>query len=266
MTEENKTIQTENKSSTDEVLNAEQAEQVQAPDVNPPAPAPSSAEPIEQPAPTKPEIQEQTVPTKQEITPAQTKPEQAVEPKQQLQAIVSEEINQTEQDQADEKIVKPETAEDKQPLAEQSELKTTTQTEIKTEAELSPKTDLLLPEEPMPAPQSEIKADKPAQPTTPTTPTQNENNEAESFITKFYNKLTELRMIANQKRKEKVQKNLDKIMEYARETQKVTNNDVERITKVKHRQSSKYLKMLVKQGLLVKFGKTKNTFYKPIKQ
>ncbi|MBU4257011.1 DUF977 family protein [Patescibacteria group bacterium] len=63
-----------------------------------------------------------------------------------------------------------------------------------------------------------------------------------------------------------MQKNLNNIMEYARETQKITNNDVERITKVKHTQSSKYLKMLVKQGLLVKFGKTKNTFYKPIKQ
>ncbi len=227
MTEENKTIQTENKPSADEaMLNAEQAEQVQPPVVNPPAPpapAPSSAEPTEQPAPTKPEIQEQTVPIEQEITPAQTKPEQAVEPEQQPQTIILEEINQTEQDQADEKIVEPETA-------------------------------------------SEVKTDKPAQPTAPPAPAQDENNEAESFMAKFYNKLAELRIIANQKKKEKMQKNLDNIMEYARETQKVTNNDVERITKVKHAQSTKYLKMLVKQGLLVKFGKTKNTFYKPIKQ
>ncbi|MDP3043573.1 MAG: hypothetical protein Q8N21_04170 [bacterium] len=227
MTEENKTIQTENKSSTDEaMLNADQTGQAQPPAVNPPAPpapAPSSTEPIEQPAPTKPEIQEQTVPAEQEITPAQTKPEQAVKPEQQPQATVSEEINQTEQGQTDEKIAEPETA-------------------------------------------SEIKTDKPAQPITPAAPAQNENNEAESFMIKFYNKLAELRIIANQKKKEKMQKNLDNIMEYARETQKVTNNDVERITKVKHAQSTKYLKMLVKQGLLVKFGKTKNTFYKPIKQ
>ncbi|MBU4455712.1 hypothetical protein KJ586_04350 [Patescibacteria group bacterium] len=39
MTEENKTIQTENKPSADEaILNADQAEQAQHPAVNPPAP------------------------------------------------------------------------------------------------------------------------------------------------------------------------------------------------------------------------------------
>ncbi len=85
-----------------------------------------------------------------------------------------------------------------------------------------------------------------------------------SFTTKYINKLKEQLGLANLKRKQKARKNLDKIMEYARQTQKVTNDDVERITGVKDSQAENYLNKLIKQGKLVRFGKTKNIFYKPI--
>ena len=64
-------------------------------------------------------------------------------------------------------------------------------------------------------------------------------------------------------KQEKVQENLDKIMEYALKTQRVVNDDVERIIGVKDTQAAEYLNTLVKQGKLVKFGKTINIFYKP---
>jgi len=54
-------------------------------------------------------------------------------------------------------------------------------------------------------------------------------------------------------------------MEYAVKTQKVTNDDVERLTGVGDAQAARYLKKLTKQGKIIKFGKTSNTFYKPIK-
>lgn len=85
------------------------------------------------------------------------------------------------------------------------------------------------------------------------------------FKTKFKNKLFELRKLANQKRFEKVEKNLEKIMQYAMEKQKITNNEVEKLTGIGDKQAERYLKILVKKRKLVKFGKTKNTFYKPVK-
>lgn len=84
-------------------------------------------------------------------------------------------------------------------------------------------------------------------------------------MTKFKDKLKEFRQKANQKRKEKMEKNLEKIMQYAWEKQKVTNNEVEKLTGVGDKQAERYLKILVKKRKLVKFGKTKNTFYKPVK-
>ncbi len=85
------------------------------------------------------------------------------------------------------------------------------------------------------------------------------------FASRFRNKLKQLLGMANQKRQAKAQANLDKIIKYAKEKQKVTNNDVERITGVKDAQATRYLEKLVKQGRIVKFGKTSNTFYKPVK-
>ncbi len=85
------------------------------------------------------------------------------------------------------------------------------------------------------------------------------------FKTKFLDKLKKLRQQANQKRQENMKKNLAIIMEYAHRKQKITNDETEKITGVKNTQAYKYLKILVKQGKLVKFGKNINTFYKPIK-
>ena len=55
------------------------------------------------------------------------------------------------------------------------------------------------------------------------------------------------------------------ILDHARQKQKITNNDVEKLTGVKHWQAANYLKILTKQRKLIKFGKTTNTFYKPVK-
>ncbi|RLC39238.1 hypothetical protein DRH27_00200 [Candidatus Falkowbacteria bacterium] len=79
-------------------------------------------------------------------------------------------------------------------------------------------------------------------------------------------RLKELLVRANKARKTHSEKNLDIIMEYTWRTQKVTNNDVERITGVKHSQATRYLKKLVKQGKLIRFGRYRYTFYKPIKK
>jgi hypothetical protein len=93
-----------------------------------------------------------------------------------------------------------------------------------------------------------------------------DSEKAEDFVIRFKKKLTDLLALANQTRQDQVEKNLKTIMQYAYEHQKVTNDDVERITGVKHVQAADYLKTLTRQGKLVKFGKTKNTFYKPIKK
>ncbi|MEA3398373.1 MAG: DUF977 family protein [Patescibacteria group bacterium] len=90
-------------------------------------------------------------------------------------------------------------------------------------------------------------------------------NEEINFMQKYLNKLTEFRTQANAKRREKKENNLKIIMNFARRKNKITNNEVEQLIGVKNTQASKYLKILLKQGKIVKFGKTKNTFYKPIK-
>jgi len=85
-----------------------------------------------------------------------------------------------------------------------------------------------------------------------------------SFTVQFRKKLKQLLGKANQKRQDRAQANMDKIIKYARETQKVTNNDVEKLINISDRQALRYLKKLIKQGKLIKFGKKKNTFYKPV--
>ena len=84
-------------------------------------------------------------------------------------------------------------------------------------------------------------------------------------IMSFLDKLKELRGRANTVRHKHVEENLKKIIEYADRTQKVTNDDVERLTGVKHRQAVNYLNTLVKDKKLMKFGSKSNTFYKPVK-
>ena len=112
------------------------------------------------------------------------------------------------------------------------------------------------------------KAPEPVITTMPkSTPAQPANKPAKTdFAVQFRNRLKQLLGKANQKRQDKAQNNLDKIMKYAREKQKVTNDDVERLTGVKHIQAARYLKKLKKQGKLVRFGKTINIFYKPVKE
>jgi len=79
------------------------------------------------------------------------------------------------------------------------------------------------------------------------------------LMAKLKEKLFEARQIKQQK----MAANLEKIMAYALEKQKITNDEVERLTGVHDRQALKYLKILVGQGRLVRFGNKRNTFYKP---
>jgi len=92
------------------------------------------------------------------------------------------------------------------------------------------------------------------------------SSEVVSSLKDLRSRLNELLLKANESRITHSEKNLDRIMEYAWETQKVTNNDVERITGVKHAQATRLLKKLVKDGKLARFGRYKYTFYKPIKK
>ncbi len=86
-----------------------------------------------------------------------------------------------------------------------------------------------------------------------------------NFFSQYLKKLSEFRSQANKKRSQKVKENLNAIMDFARQKQKITNNDVEKLTGIKHWQAANYLKILTKQRKLIKFGKTANTFYKPVK-
>lgn len=86
----------------------------------------------------------------------------------------------------------------------------------------------------------------------------------ESFAVKYKRKLLEQLKSANFIRKNQVKKNLNLVLDYARKHQRITNNDVENLTKVKHDQATDYLNKLVKDKKLIRFGSSKNTFYKPI--
>ncbi len=118
----------------------------------------------------------------------------------------------------------------------------------------SPPSPAPLPQEPQPAPSQ---AKQPI-----VCPPQPKIDLQKLFKTKLLDGLK----LANQKRQEIKQKNLDAIMSYALGKQAVTNNDVERITGVKDRMALKYLKILAKQGKLIRFGNKRKTFYKPIKK
>jgi predicted HTH transcriptional regulator len=71
----------------------------------------------------------------------------------------------------------------------------------------------------------------------------------------FLDKLKELRGQANRVRQEKKEKNLEKIITYAQEHNRIVNDEVERITGVKDARATEYLNILVKKGILVRFGK-----------
>ncbi|MCD4762267.1 DUF977 family protein [bacterium] len=98
------------------------------------------------------------------------------------------------------------------------------------------------------------------------TPTVAKVESKTKFMVRFLDKLKDLRKQANKKRAEKVEENLAKILNYAKEHQRITNDEVEKLTGVKDTQAVNYLNMLVKQGKLVRFGKKRNIFYKSIRR
>ena len=79
----------------------------------------------------------------------------------------------------------------------------------------------------------------------------------------FRKRLDSLLAVANEAKKTNAEKNLEKILNYAKKANKITGNDVERLTGKKSKQASKYLKKLVKKGELSSFGQGKYTFYRP---
>ena len=86
------------------------------------------------------------------------------------------------------------------------------------------------------------------------------------FLTcaRFFNhRLNSLLAVANKVKKTKAERNLEKIVNYAKKTNKITCNDVKRLTEMKNKQASKYLKALAKKGKLTRFGQGKYTFYRP---
>ncbi|OGG13325.1 hypothetical protein A2773_00820 [Candidatus Gottesmanbacteria bacterium RIFCSPHIGHO2_01_FULL_39_10] len=65
---------------------------------------------------------------------------------------------------------------------------------------------------------------------------------------------SDLRQKANQKRLDKRQKNLDKIMLFIKETRSITNTDVQRLCRVSQSTATNYLTELEKKGLLKQQG------------
>ena len=89
--------------------------------------------------------------------------------------------------------------------------------------------------------------------------------EKKNFFNQYLQKLTEFRAQANKKRSDQVKANLETILNFARQKQKITNNDVEKLIGVKDRHAANYLNKLEKQKKIIRFGKTANIFYKPVK-
>jgi len=238
------------------------------PTPTPPAPEPPSTPPPPAPTqPPKPEPTPETVPAenKPKITPLPAA-EPVVEPQKPIEEKIPEPEIPTEPEPA------PKEESQYQADSEPKEIEKATSQNV---APIStppvppiPRaTEESAPEEgpvKVPTPTSRP-APRPA-PATPTPPTPAPSAPEIPFAVKFKNKLKDLLQIANQKRSQKIQDNLEKIMAYAREKQKITNDEVERITNVGDKQATRYLKILVKQSHLMKFGTYKNTFYKPIKK
>ncbi len=81
-----------------------------------------------------------------------------------------------------------------------------------------------------------------------------------NILLKYLKKLLQK---ANIIRKQKQQENLQKIMIFAKNQQKITRQDVKKLTGLKNSQANKYLRILTKKGRLIRFGNKRNTFYKP---
>jgi len=86
-----------------------------------------------------------------------------------------------------------------------------------------------------------------------------------SFAKQFLDHMKGMRKKANEKRAEKKARNLELIMKESWKTERITNDDVERVIGVSDRQALNYLKILVKKGKLMRFGKKKGVYYKPLR-
>lgn len=78
------------------------------------------------------------------------------------------------------------------------------------------------------------------------------------------NRLKQLLKKADQEKDKRVELRLKAIIEYARISELITNNDVEALTGVSDTQATRYLNKLVRQGKLVRYGKYRHTYYKHI--
>ncbi len=87
-----------------------------------------------------------------------------------------------------------------------------------------------------------------------------------SFASQLLVYMKNLRAQALKAKAEKAAGHIEKILAYARETEKITNHDVRRLTGLKRRQATKYLDQLVDEKKLVRFGTKRGTFYKPVKE
>jgi len=134
--------------------------------------------------------------------------------------------------------------------------------ELKTEETESekPKTDIpSILEKAINTPEPEPKETNPA-PQKEQTPI--EKTEKKTIKT-FLESLKDLRQKANLKRTEKKEQNLKKIILFAQKHGQIVNNQVERITGVGDSRATEYLNILCKKNQLIRFGKTKDTYYKP---
>ena len=112
-----------------------------------------------------------------------------------------------------------------------------------------------------------ISDNKITQPLPPAPASTRAHSEAtDDFKTRFRNRLLEMLGRANEKRHMQVEANEEKILAFAREHNRIDNQDVRDLTGYTDNWAREYLDRLEKQGKLVQFGQTgKNVFYKPVK-
>lgn len=122
--------------------------------------------------------------------------------------------------------------------------------------------------EPLPAPE-EKPAEPEPEPRTPTPeqpvkPAPEPAGSTAKPVVGFWNKLKELRALGNKARTKKKEENLAKALAYARERNKITNDEVQEITGVGDTQATNYLNQLVKERKLVRFGSTSFVLQQPL--
>ena len=233
-----------------------------------PTPTPPAPEPTP-PAPPKPELAPEAITAEIEpkiISPLPAEP--VVEPQKPTEPEKTEKATfqniattPEEPEPAPKEESQPQT--DNEPKEVVPEPKKPTEPEETEKATFHNVAETSAESEPAPKAEAPTPAPQPI-PTAPTPPPPAPSAPEIPFAIKFKNKLKDLLQIANQKRSQKAQENLKKIMAYAQGKQKITNDEVEKIIGVKDSQAANYLNLLVKQNKLIKFGKTTNIFYKPL--